>query len=612
VTGCTWANAGCDNCYAKALNDTRFIKNTKSPRYGHRFEEILTHANRLTEPCRWKQPEIVFVNSQSDLFHADIALAFRDQIFDVMEKANHHIYLCLTKRAGDMKRYVNNRYPTGAPAHIWFGVTIVQDTTVERNSLTALRATTAAVRFVSAEPLIGSIADMDFTGIDWIIAGGESAYPKTQQVRAMDPEWARDIRDLCKAKNIAFFFKQWGHWAPTGDDRPTKLDNYPSCSMRETGTLLYAFGKTAAGHLLDGQEHFDWPTEVSAYRTARVERDAKKAAKKSQDKDPKRPADRAIEAGGSTKPITLDQVKRERMSYVWKPFIAKKTLTLLTGERSAGKTRIALDICAKVTSGEAMPGFARGTKWSNVLFFANDGMLSAKIKDWAEQSGVRSKRFHLSTASFTFKDVSSIQEQIHSTKAELVVFDSLDAFLSNRANPRPELSGLHKLVQEENVAVLIIAHPPKNGHSSVKGPGSIQDVARSILVAAKKPYSSSIGAMFHERCSYDATGTAWTYRISDDGLEWTGDNPDLTIEAFRKGNVQNKVDQARELWTSLLYQGERASADIFAAGEEACISRKTMERARDYLADEGFIESFQRDRKWWYRTVPREVKSTAA
>jgi protein gp37 len=205
VTGCTQVSPGCDHCYAMRLVNVRQVNNPRSPRYGHPFDEIMLHGDRLDQPSRWKRPKLIFVNSMSDVFHKGAPDQFIDTIFSEMERNEHHVFQVLTKRAERMKRYVNRRYAGDrCPQHIWLGVSVENmDYTWRAKMLTETRA---AVRWISAEPLLDSLANLSLSGIDWLVAGGESG-PSARPVKAA---WLRELRDQCQARGVAFFFKQWG------------------------------------------------------------------------------------------------------------------------------------------------------------------------------------------------------------------------------------------------------------------------------------------------------------------------------------------------------------------------------------------------------------------
>jgi protein gp37 len=211
VTGCTKITAGCDNCYAARFAERfRGVPN-------HPFEtgfDLTLRPDRLNQPRAWKRPRMIFVNSMSDLFHKDVPRVFIDQVFDTMEFADWHVFQILTKRSSLMRDYLRLRYRNGsAPSHIWIGVSVENARSAAR--IEHLRSAPASVRFISAEPLIGSIGDVDLTHIHWVIAGGESG----PGARPMQIDWAREVRDLCAGQGVAFFFKQWGGFRPKSGGR---------------------------------------------------------------------------------------------------------------------------------------------------------------------------------------------------------------------------------------------------------------------------------------------------------------------------------------------------------------------------------------------------------
>jgi protein gp37 len=223
VTGCTKVSAGCDHCYAE-----RFSERFRGVP-GHPFEngfDLTLRPERLGQPFRWRGPRHIFVNSMSDLFHKDIPRSFVDRVFETMEHADWHIYQVLTKRSSLMRDYVNRRYSgTSAPPHIWLGVSIENRGALAR--LRHLQQTHASLRFVSFEPLIGPIGQLDLSGVHWAIVGGESG----PGYRPLDPAWVREIRDQCLEADMAFFFKQWGGRTPKagGSEFEGRVwMNYPS------------------------------------------------------------------------------------------------------------------------------------------------------------------------------------------------------------------------------------------------------------------------------------------------------------------------------------------------------------------------------------------------
>lgn len=211
VTGCTKITAGCDNCYA-----ARFAERFRGVP-GHPYErgfDLTLRPERLDQPQRWKRGRMIFVNSMSDLFHKQVPASFVDSVFDAMEAADQHIYQVLTKRSSRMQKYLVSRYAEQAPPeHIWLGVSVEDNRGAAR--IEHLRAAPAAVRFLSVEPLIGSVGQVDLSNIHWVIAGGESG----PNARPMQLAWAREIRDLCHRQNVPFFFKQWGGIRPKSGGR---------------------------------------------------------------------------------------------------------------------------------------------------------------------------------------------------------------------------------------------------------------------------------------------------------------------------------------------------------------------------------------------------------
>ncbi len=209
---------GCNNCYAACFAERwRGVP-------GHSYEQgfdLKLWPERLGQPLRWKKPRMIFVNSMSDLFHKNIDRNFIDRVFDTMETANWHTCQILTKRSSLMRNYLRYRYgENSAPGHVWCGVS------VEDNSATAriehLRMAPASVRFLSLEPLLGPIGNIDLSEIAWVIVGGESG----PQARPMQLEWMLEIRNRCKQAKVPFFFKQWrGRTPKTGGRKLEGLEH---------------------------------------------------------------------------------------------------------------------------------------------------------------------------------------------------------------------------------------------------------------------------------------------------------------------------------------------------------------------------------------------------
>jgi protein gp37 len=198
VTGCTKVSAGCKNCYAERM--ARRLKAMGQPNYVNGFE-LTVHPHMLDRPITWKKPQMIFVNSMSDLFHVDVPTDFIQDVFDVMRQASWHTFQVLTKRA---ERLLDLDERLRWPPNVWMGVSVETCNYTERIGL--LRETHARVKFLSLEPLIGPLPDLQLQNIDWVIVGGESGPGARPMARA----WVTSIRDQCLAAEVPFFFKQWG------------------------------------------------------------------------------------------------------------------------------------------------------------------------------------------------------------------------------------------------------------------------------------------------------------------------------------------------------------------------------------------------------------------
>lgn len=220
VTGCTKISTGCLNCYAEKM--AKRLHAMRQPNYANGFKVTL-HPEMLEMPLLWKKPQTIFVNSMSDLFHDDIPDEFIHNVFNVMAKAHWHRFQVLTKRAERLKE-LSNKLPWND--NIWMGVTV--ETSDYKFRIDHLRNTGANIKFLSIEPLLGSLGKLNLENIDWVIAGGESG-PFS---RPVSPEWIREIRNQCVEKGVPFFFKQWG-----------------------------GFNKKKNGRLLDGKTWDEMPVE---------------------------------------------------------------------------------------------------------------------------------------------------------------------------------------------------------------------------------------------------------------------------------------------------------------------------------------------------------------
>ncbi len=224
VTGCDKVSPGCAHCYAEAFAERwRGVA-------GHPYEQgfdLRMWPQRLDQPIRWKRPRMIFVNSMSDLFHEQIPVDFIRRVFVSMEEAHWHTFQILTKRP---ERVVEIADRLAWPGNVWMGVSIENRRFVGRADL--LRQVNSAVRFISAEPLLGPLEGLDLAEIDWLIAGGESGF----RHRPVKADWIRSLRSRCEDEGVAFFFKQWGGRTPKAGGRELDgrtYDGMPPTSRRE-------------------------------------------------------------------------------------------------------------------------------------------------------------------------------------------------------------------------------------------------------------------------------------------------------------------------------------------------------------------------------------------
>jgi protein gp37 len=198
VTGCNKISAGCKNCYAEKLSYR--LKAMGQPNYANGFKLTL-QPHMLELPLKWKKPQTIFVNSMSDLFHVDVPLDYIQRVFDVMNRAHWHRFQVLTKRAdrvAELSDFLN------WSENIWMGVSVENKNYVQR--IDYLRQTKAHIKFLSLEPLLSPLKNLNLSDIDWVIVGGESGF----KARPIKEEWVIDIRNQCDTADVAFFFKQWG------------------------------------------------------------------------------------------------------------------------------------------------------------------------------------------------------------------------------------------------------------------------------------------------------------------------------------------------------------------------------------------------------------------
>ncbi|KAF6247511.1 hypothetical protein C6990_03385 [Nitrosopumilus sp. b3] len=224
TTGCTKISTGCKNCYAEKLSNRLNLMGVKKYKNNFKFTE---QPQDLELPLTWKKSKKVFVNSMSDLFHEDARMEYIGSCFNVMLKGNHHVYQVLTKRPDTMSefsKFFENYFGDVIPSHIWMGTSVENGDSKWR--IDALRQVRCHTRFLSIEPLLGSMGKLDLTDIDWVIVGGESG----AKFRPVKKEWIVDIIKQCKKQKVAVFFKQWGGFRPKSGGRTLNgrtYDQYP-------------------------------------------------------------------------------------------------------------------------------------------------------------------------------------------------------------------------------------------------------------------------------------------------------------------------------------------------------------------------------------------------
>jgi len=280
VTGCTKVSQGCKNCYAER-DWIRLSANPKTVYYLRKFTDVAVHPDRLDAPLHWSKPRRIFVNSMSDLFHEDVPHDFIARIFATMLEARQHTFQILTKRPARMlaimRRFVEENEEFGGeldedvpPRNVWLGVS-VEDQATANERIPLLLQTPAAVRWISAEPLLGSIdlrriktpsdgslelcpGGKPMARVDWVVAGGESG----PRARPSHPDWFRSLRNQCGVAHVPFFFKQWGEYY-AGGERASFVSERAEVKQFLDGMIAWPVGKKAAGRVLDGRTHDEYP-----------------------------------------------------------------------------------------------------------------------------------------------------------------------------------------------------------------------------------------------------------------------------------------------------------------------------------------------------------------
>lgn len=251
VVGCTKVSPGCKYCYAEIM--ARRLQGMNSPGYENGFALSLM-PERLQQPLLRKKPTLWFVNSMSDLFHSDVPGDFIDQIIDVMWQTPHHTYQVLTKRAERLPAYFADHL---CPPNLWLGVS-VEDQRYGLPRIDLLRTVPAPIRFISAEPLLEDLGQIDLTGIHWVIVGGETG-PKARPTRKA---WVENIQQQTAEAKAAFFFKQWGRWGDDGQQPPEwlhlpRVPNTRRTIMSEEKTEIGGIAAEALRQFIDRIERLE-------------------------------------------------------------------------------------------------------------------------------------------------------------------------------------------------------------------------------------------------------------------------------------------------------------------------------------------------------------------
>ncbi len=210
ITGCSKTSPGCAHCYAEVMSVR--LKAMGLKKYAQGFT-ITMHEDALNEPLKWKKPHIIFVCSMSDLFHEHVPFEFIDKVMNVIKLTPHHCFQILTKRSARMSEYFSQRE---IPSNVWLGVTV--ENKESKNRIDYLRSLKATIKFLSCEPLLEDLGDIDLSDIDWVIVGGESGV----SARPMKEDWVLSIMKQTESQGSAFFFKQWGTWGSDGIKRNKK------------------------------------------------------------------------------------------------------------------------------------------------------------------------------------------------------------------------------------------------------------------------------------------------------------------------------------------------------------------------------------------------------
>jgi len=623
---------GCANCYAMLMArrlsgpGKAYEGLTHLTAHGPRWTGQVRLVPEILElPLRWRKPRLVFVNSMSDLLHEAVPDAFIAEVFAVMRKADWHEFQILTKRA--------DRIPSLEPLiewpeNVWMGVTVENADTLHR--IDRLRESGAGIKWLSVEPLLGPLPNLDLTGIDWVVVGGESG----PGARPMDPAWVREVRDHCIEQDVPFFFKQWGAFGPDGVQR-TKKKN---------------------GRELDGRTWDEWPKSFLARRgqderrAPRIELDVSTPdvlllpARAGASAGPRQYPQASVAAGPNDRdpgevrnmskrttafkaedfeqrPILqpLAEVPRQDVEYLWEPYLPLGKLCFLDGERGYGKTWIALQVAAAVTTGAPLPGQEEGDAREprSVIYMTQEDGLGDTLRPRLELLGADLNRIVIlkgfeqggEPGQFTLDQVNVLGDAIVQTGAVLVVIDPFLAYLPKGHHhcegARRIATKLKELAERYGCTILGLRHLTKDG--KVRGSVEIDAAARSALLVGEDALERRV--MAHSKSSLAPEGVSLIYDFGAGKFEWAGESPLRWQDLLKKQKDKPRQREAGEFLEDFLARGPQAATEVQNRAAAEGLSRSTLNRSKEALG----VRSYQRKRRWFWEQPDdpaREIVAT--
>lgn len=543
--GCNKVSPECGHCYIGGI----MRRAGKEP-----FLGPMRTNSTWGDPQRWDrraseagQRLRVFTCSMSDFFHPG-ADPWRGEAWDLIRRCMNLDWLILTKRPELIPDRLPPDWGRGFP-NVWLGVTCGVRASLDR--LVKLKTIPAAIRFVSAEPLLERI---DFgphiDGIDWIITGCEQAGVKKR--RPMDLDWVRDIDRQCREVGVAHFFKQ-----------------------RYEGTQLVYDGT------LDGEVRQVWP---SGQRRAQ-------AGVEDLGENALRPP------GRESKFVTLSELTPAATQWLWSPRIPRGELTVLDGDPSVNKSTLVVDLAARVSTGREMPGGAAGAEGGALLLLGEDSIRKTVIHR-LKAAGADLDRITVASGQVAVpQDLPEMEAEVRRIMAVLVVIDPLIAFLGCDANSdrqvRLAMTPLKAFAERTNCAVVLVRHLTKRGgrHAMYRGGGSIGIVAatRSALLVGRSPDDPDLRVLCHVKSNLGPLAPSLSFGpvATPEGvvkIEWRGEcdyTPDDLLAPAKPG--ENQLDKAMVFLKELLSGGPVEQKVVKSKAVEAGLAYRTVERAKELL-----------------------------